>query len=297
MFANFLPSLVEQLSEPSSVALAQSIQYRAIATPLADESINTAYVNQGTNGTPILLLHGFDSSVLEFRQLIPLLKAENETWAVDMMGFGFTNRLSGIIYNPIAIKTHLYYFWKTMIHQPIILVGASMGGAAAIDFTLTFPEIVQKLVLINSAGLKPISPLGKLFFPPLDNLATEFLRNPQVRQQVSRSAYKDPKFVSDDALICGSLHLQMPNWRLSVLSFAKSGGYQVFRREQLAQLKQSTMILWGDSDRILGTKDAGKFAKLIPQSQLLWIPDCGHIPHREKSQIVAQQILTFGHKP
>jgi pimeloyl-ACP methyl ester carboxylesterase len=297
MFANFLPSLVEQLSEPSSVALAQSIQVRAIATPLADESINTTYVNQGTGGTPILLLHGFDSSVLEFRQLIPLLTAENEIWAVDMLGFGFTNRLSGITYNSTAIKTHLYYFWKTMIHQPIILVGASMGGAAAIDFTLTFPEIVQKLILINSAGLKAISPVGKLFFPLLDNLAAEFLRNPQVRQQVSRSAYQDPKFVSEDALICGSLHLQMPNWHSSVISFTKSGGYKPFRREQLAQIKQSTMILWGDSDRILGTKDAEKLAKLIPQSQLIWIPDCGHIPHREKSQIVAQQILTFGNKP
>ena len=179
MFANFLPSLVEQLSEPSSVALAQSIQVRAIATPLADESINTTYVNLGAGGTPILLLHGFDSSVLEFRQLIPLLKVENETWAVDMLGFGFTNRLSDITYNRIAIQTHLYYFWKTMIQQPIILVGASMGGAAAIDFTLTFPEIVQKLILINSAGLKPISPARKLFFPPLDNLAANFYAIPK----------------------------------------------------------------------------------------------------------------------
>ena len=89
----------------------------------------------------------------------------------------------------------------------------------------------------------------------------------------------------------------MPNWRPSVISFAKSGGYKAFRKEQLAQLKQSTMILWGDSDRILGTKDAEKFAKLIPRSQLVWIPDCGHIPHREKSQMVAQQILTFCNKP
>jgi pimeloyl-ACP methyl ester carboxylesterase len=69
-------------------------------------------VHQGKGGTPILLLHGFDSSVLEFRRLLPLLATENETWAVDLLGFGFTDRIAGIPFSPSAIKTHLYYFWK-----------------------------------------------------------------------------------------------------------------------------------------------------------------------------------------
>jgi pimeloyl-ACP methyl ester carboxylesterase len=99
--------------------------------------------------------------------------------------------------------------------------------------------------------------------------------------------------VSEDALICASLHLQMPNWRLALISFAKSGGYKAFRWEQFAQIRQSTLILWGDADRILGIRDAQKFAKLIPESQLVWINNCGHIPHLEKPQITAQQILAF----
>ena len=110
MFASFLPAAVGQLTEPASIALAQNIQSQAIATPLTNEPIATAYVNQGSGGTPILLIHGFDSSVLEFRRLLPLLAKENETWAVDLLGFGFTDRLAGIQFSPIAIKTHLYYF-------------------------------------------------------------------------------------------------------------------------------------------------------------------------------------------
>jgi pimeloyl-ACP methyl ester carboxylesterase len=43
--------------------------------------------------------------------------------------------VAGIPFSQVAIATHLYYFWKTLISQPVILVGASMGGAAAIDFT------------------------------------------------------------------------------------------------------------------------------------------------------------------
>ncbi|MGM3306559.1 alpha/beta fold hydrolase [Anabaena sp. WFMT] len=301
MFPSFLPAAVGQLSEPTSIALAKSIQSQAIVcdTPRANttsvyiESITTTYIQQGSGGIPILLIHGFDSSILEFRRLLPLLAEENETWAVDLLGFGFTDRLAGIDYSPIAIKTHLYSFWKTLINQPVILVGASMGGAAAIDFTLTYPEVVQKLVLIDSAGLKGGSALSKLMFAPLYSLAAEFLRNPKVRDRICRTAYNNPSLISADALCCGELHLKMPNWNQALITFTKSGGYTAFKLQQLAQIRQPTLILWGDNDKILGTGDAKKFQKAIPKSQLIWIQDCGHIPHLEQPQITAQHILEF----
>ncbi len=108
MLANFLCQFAEKLTEPTLIALAQAIQQQAITTPLNTEAIATTYVHQGNGGTPILLLHGFDSSVLEFRRLLPLLAVENETWAVDLLGFGFTDRIAGRAFSPSAIKIHLY---------------------------------------------------------------------------------------------------------------------------------------------------------------------------------------------
>ncbi|MBW4612697.1 MAG: alpha/beta hydrolase [Desmonostoc vinosum HA7617-LM4] len=296
MFPNFLPTAVEQLTEPASIALARSIQSHAIATPLSHQLITTTYVRLGSGGTPILLIHGFDSSVLEFRRLLPVLARNHQTWAVDLLGFGFTDRLAGIAYSPSAIKTHLYYFWKSLINQPVILVGASMGGATVIDFALSYPEVVEKLVLIDSAGLVGGSPLSRLMFPPLDYLATEFLRNPQVRDRVSRIGYKNPTLVSVDALCCGALHLQMPSWHQALIAFTKSGGYKAFRFKKLAEIVQPTLILWGDSDKILGIKDATRFHRAIPQSTLIWIQDCGHLPHLEQPEITAKYILDFSSK-
>ncbi len=293
MFPNFLPQAVGQLTESASIALAQSIQTAAIATPLINQPVTTTYVKQGSGGTPILLIHGFDSSVLEFRRLLPLLSRDNETWAVDLLGFGFTDRLSGIAYSPTAIKTHLYYFWKSLINQPVILVGASMGGATAIDFTLTYPEVVKKLVLIDSAGLAGGSPLSKFMFPPLDYFATQFLSNLKVRDRVSRIGYKNQTLASVDALCCGALHLQMPSWNQALIAFTKSGGYSAFKFDILSKIVQPTLILWGDSDKILGTKDATKFKSAIPHSNLIWIQDCGHLPHLEQPKITAQYILNF----
>lgn len=97
MFAKFILELVKQLTESTSIALAQSIECQAIATPLSTQEIATTYVHGGSGGTPILLLHGFDSSVFEFRRLLPLLAADNETWAVDLLGFGFTDRIASTL--------------------------------------------------------------------------------------------------------------------------------------------------------------------------------------------------------
>lgn len=286
----FLLSTFSNLTESTSINLAEQIRVVPLNTSLGIEAIATTYVQQGQGGTPILLLHGFDSSLFEFRRLLPLLAQHSETWAVDILGFGFTERRSDIPLTPETIATHLYFFWKTQIQRPVILVGASMGGATALDFTLNYPEAVEKLVLIDSAGLAKPPILGKYMFSPLDNLATTFLKNPSVRRSIAQAAYFDKTLASLDAQLCAALHLGCENWNKALITFTKSGGYSSFL-SRISAIQQPTLILWGENDRILGTKDAAKFEKLIPNSQLIWISQCGHVPHLEKPQIVAEYIL------
>lgn len=292
MFASFLPPEVAQLSEETSIALARQIVRSPITTPLSPTPIETAYVHQGAGGTPILLLHGFDSSVFEFRRLLPVLSAVHDTWIVDLLGFGFTDRPAKLPFSPDAIKTHLYYFWKAQIAQPVILVGASMGGAAAIDFALTYPEAVAKLVLIDSAGFAAGPAIGKFLIPPIGFLATQFLRQPNVRRQVSLKAYFDPSLVTADAELCAALHLKLLGWNQALIAFTKSGGYN-FLSDRISSITQPTLILWGDSDNILGLRDAERFKSAIANSQLIWIEHCGHVPHLEKPDLTASHILAF----
>lgn len=292
MFESFLPSEVAQLTEETSIALARQIRRSPISTSISLEPIETAYVHQGEGGTPILLLHGFDSSVFEFRRLLPKLTAHHDTWMVDLLGFGFTDRPVNTPFSPEAIKTHLYDFWKAKIAQPVILVGASMGGAAAIDFTLSHPDAVAKLVLLDSAGFAAGPAIGKFLIPPLGYLATEFLRRPNVRRSVSLKAYCDPSFVTEDAELCAALHLKLSRWNEALIDFTKSGGYN-FLSDRISQINCPTLILWGDSDRILGTKDAKRFESAIANSKLIWIEQCGHVPHLEKPELTAKHILEF----
>lgn len=292
MYPEFFSPEVQHLTEVQSVNFAQQLQREAIATPLRRAPITTAFCEAGTGDTPILCLPGFDSSAFEYRRLLPLLSAQYHSWVVDLLGFGFSDRPEDVAINPENIKIHLYHFWQEKIKKPMVLVGASMGGAAALDFTLTYPEAVAQLVLLDSAGLARKSLGGKIMFPPLDRWATQFLANPQVRQKISEKAYYDRRFASADAALCARLHLSCDRWAEALISFTKSGGYGSFG-PQLGQLTQPSLVVWGRNDQILGTKAAHKFAKLLPQNQLRWLDRCGHVPHLEKPQETAQVIMEF----
>jgi pimeloyl-ACP methyl ester carboxylesterase len=262
MFPSFLPTNVARLTEPESIEFASQIQRIDIATSLISQAIPTSYIRQGNGGIPIVFLHGFDSSIFEFRRIIPIISQHTEVWAIDLLGFGFTERLPDCPFSPPSICTHLAAFWQAIIQQPIILVGVSMGGAAAIEFT------------------------------PLGNLATKFLSSPQVRQSVSEKAYFDRSFATIDARLCAALHLEMPNWREALIAFTRSGGYG-YLLDRLPEIQQAALIMWGKHDRILGTKAAQLFEQNLSNAQLEWIENCGHVPHLEQSQITARSILDF----
>lgn len=302
IFPDFLPQDVQLLTEAASIAFAEKIQRKPISVTVGNRAftVDTAFVadygdfpqNLSSNsGLPILLFHGFDSSMLEFRRLMPKLTIGHPTFAIDLLGFGFTDRRGFAVITPEMIKAQLYGFWQEYIGKPVILVGASMGGAAAIDFALSHPEAVSQLVLLDSAGFAQAPALAKFLVPPLSTWATNFLSSPKVRQQVSLKAYFDPSFVTADAECCAALHLQMPEWSLALAAFTRSGGYG-FLSDRISEISVPTKILWGRHDRILGTKDAEKFEQTVEQSKLYWIEDCGHVPHLEKSEETAQIILS-----
>ena len=290
-----LSATARNLTESTSIALASAIQQTAIATSFSSEAISTTFVQQGEvqgSEAPVLLLHGFDSSVFEFRRLLPLLAPQREAWALDLLGFGFSERMAGLTFSPAEIRAHLHAFWEQAIARPVVLVGASMGGAAAIDFALTYPHAVERLVLLDSAGFAKGGPETKVMVPPLDWIATEILRNSWVRNRISQLAYCDRSFASADAATCAALHLECKGWRQATIAFTKSGGY-TFLADRICEVGVPTLAVWGEDDRILGTTDAEKFEQAIADCELVWIPNCGHVPHLEKPERTAELILSF----
>ncbi|MDZ8187401.1 MAG: alpha/beta hydrolase [Nostoc sp. ChiSLP02] len=295
MIPDFLPPQVRQLTDPKAIAFVQSIEIIGLVTSLSQDPIFTTYIHKGSKGTPIVLLHGFDSSILEFRLLLPLLAAQNETWALDLLGFGFTQRQKEITYSPDTIQIHLYDFWKTLIDKPIVLVGASMGGAAAIEFTLAYPEVVRSLVLINSLGYTCAPAFSKYLFPPFDFLAVEYLRQRHIFASNFSPILATFNPEIPLAIQCAMLHQEMPGWNEALISYVKTGGYTNLAN-RISQIDKPTLILWGETDDMLPLGDAEKFQQDIKNSHLVKLKNCGHAPQIEQPQIISEYILQFVNK-
>ncbi|CAN0058210.1 unnamed protein product [Choristocarpus tenellus] len=194
-FPDFMPEAILDIQEDVAIEMAKAYQESPVtvetslcATPIATKFVRTAPDVKVAEG-PILLLHGFDSSAMEWRRLMPMLGAMGaEVYAMDVLGWGFT-QLEGVTsFGPDAKRLHLKGFWDQVVGgRPMTLVGASLGGAIALDFAHTFPLAVEKLVLIDAQGFIDGSGPGASLPAPLARIGINILRS-KVKLCIDRSS-------------------------------------------------------------------------------------------------------------
>uniref|UniRef100_A0A453B5A5 AB hydrolase-1 domain-containing protein n=1 Tax=Aegilops tauschii subsp. strangulata TaxID=200361 RepID=A0A453B5A5_AEGTS len=150
-FPPFLPRAVERIRDGAALRLAKRIERVPVQTGFSKSPIPSSCVRplkQQQSADPVVLLHGFDSSCLEWRYTYPLLEdAGLETWAVDILGWGFSNLETRPPCDIVSKREHLYQFWRSYIKRPMVLVGPSLGAAVAIDFAVNYPEAGIKINL------------------------------------------------------------------------------------------------------------------------------------------------------
>ncbi len=239
-------------------------------------------------GKPLLLLHGFDSCFLEFRRLVPLLKDNNQLIIPDLYGFGFCPRPQNYDYGIEHILLHLRKVLDIYsINSGIGVIGASMGGAIAMELARRNPEKINRLLLLSPAGL--CSRPTKIFWP-FNQLGVWFLKQPCVRKSLCRQAFANPnESVGKAEEQIASIHLNVPGWQRSLASFARNGGVA---NGECPIPSQPIDVLWGAEDRILNSSERKKSMLLLKQD-LIEIPECGHLPHLDKPKIVAENCKNF----
>ncbi len=253
-----------------------------------------AYVKNRGSGAkiPIVCLHGFDSSCLEFRRMAPLLAEKGFSVLVpDILGWGFNPPSQDITaYDPAAKIEHLVNFVKQANGgEPVVVAGASLGGALACILAAKHPELVSKVVLIDAQGF--IDGEGPSSLPvPLARVGVNVLKSQPLRMFANYIAYADKTFATVDAMRIGRLHCYMPTWEDASVSFLLSGGFSP--SETVKDVMQDTLVLWGESDEILEPSTAAKFEETLPSSTIQWCKS-GHVPHLEQPQQVADAIAQF----
>ncbi|KAH9607006.1 hypothetical protein KSS87_013781 [Heliosperma pusillum] len=294
-FPSFLPKEIDNIKDPFALNLAKRIERLPVQSTFSETSIMSSCVRpliQG-NTDPVVLLHGFDSSCLEWRYTYPLLEeAGLESWAFDILGWGFSDLERRPSCDVASKRDHLYQFWKSYIKRPMILVGPSLGAAVAIDLAVNHPEAVSKLILVDasvySEGTGNLATLPRVFA----YAGVSLLKSVPLRFYVNRVAFNNVSFeTSLDWMKIGRLHCLYPWWEDATVDFMTSGGYNVV--SLIKQVKQQTLIIWGEDDQIIEYKLAVKLHGELQEAKLRQIPECGHLPHVEKPSAAADLIIKF----
>ncbi|XP_030485192.2 alpha/beta hydrolase domain-containing protein VTE7 [Cannabis sativa] len=296
-FPSFLPKEVSLIKDPYARALARRIQRLPVQLEFEDSRscIMSSCVKplKENEANPVVLLHCFDSSCLEWRCALPLLEnAGLETWAIDVLGWGFSD-LGSLPPCTVASKRHhLYQIWNTYIKRPMILVGPSLGASVAIDFALHYPEAVKKLVLINASVYAEGNGILSKLPNTIAYAGASLLKCLPLRLYANMIAFSNISLSTTlDWTNVGRLHCLLPWWRDATVGFMNSGGYNV--AGQIKKVKQKTLVICGEQDQIISYKETLRLHCELPNSNMRLIPESGHLPHVEKPASVAELIREF----
>jgi len=242
----------------------------------------------GGRGQPILLLHGFDSSFLEFRRIYPELIKNFKVIIPDLLGFGFTPRFATNQYSSTKIISNLIEIIDVLkINKKLKIVGASMGGSVAIKLANDIPDFIDKIFLLSPAGLFGKS---KNIPFPLNQIGSSFLGLPKVRRSLCRQAFAYPeKCVGEMEEQIASIHIGCKGWKRSLASFAKSGGF-AGTSKYIENIPIKTIC--GENDRILGKYEINKIKKL-KKLNFVGLKNCGHLPHIDLPSLSSKVIKDY----
>mmetsp|Transcript_48116 Transcript_48116/g.55548 ORF Transcript_48116/g.55548 Transcript_48116/m.55548 type:complete len:386 (-) Transcript_48116:107-1264(-) len=295
-------------------------QMQRMVVPISTEialsgSVGISYIHWPANKKkkrvdtpPLVLLHGFDSSCLEYRRIGQNLAEQGvDTYAVDILGWGFTQLDAVTSFSADAKIQALKSFIKSnFAGNSFCVAGASLGGAAAIELAAALcktdddknneDEMIGScagLILIDAQGfvdgVGPMAALPK----PLAKIGVSVLRSKPLRNMANQMSYYDTEtFATDDAQVIGRLHCLRDGWSDAMVSFMQSGGFSPSLK--VATITSPALIIWGSDDGILdGNEFANKFVEELPNAELKWIAKCGHVPHLEQPKDTVSTIVSF----
>lgn len=242
--------------------------------------LKTHYWEIGS-GEPVVLIHGGGAGADawgNWHHIMPRFAEEGfRTIALDMVGFGFTDTPDPeeFSYSNETRVQHLIGFIQALNLQRTHLVGNSMGGAAALGVALQRPELVNKLVLLGSAGRHRSRQETEM--QGLQAILNyEYSREHMYR--IVQSLTNDNFIVPDD-LIEYRLKLTGRQGVMrayqAIMKWVKENGLY-YEDEQLRKIKHSTLIIHGKNDKVVPLQHSWEFLHLLDNSALFVVPNCGH---------------------
>ncbi len=256
---------------------------RRVELPGADVN----YVEIG-EGEPIVFVHGISGCWQNWLENLPHFGRGYRAIALDLPGFGASPLPSWDVDMP-AYGRLIHDFCEKLGVEGATLVGNSMGGFIAAEAVTAGPERFSRLVLVSAAGIiNTWNPEAratatawavKQFGPGFADRGRQIVSRPRSREIVFRPFVRYPRRLREDLLleqIVGGLQ------RSEAFGEALRAVIRRDIRERLATIEMPTMIVWGQSDRVIPMAAALSYHRRIPHSRLEIFERTGHVPQLER---------------
>ncbi len=217
-------------------------------------------------GETLMLCHGLFGALSNFADLIEKFRFTHKVVVPILPLFDLD-----ILHTTVAgLEKHIAAFIEHKNYTNIHLLGNSLGGHVALVYILKHPERVKSLTLTGSSGLFE-NAMGDSYPKRGDY---EYIKNKTAQ------TFYDPA-VATTALVDEVFEITKNRLKvIKIISLAKSA-IRHNLGEELNQINQPTLLIWGKNDIVTPPFVAEEFKKLIPNSQLHFIDKCGHAPMME----------------
>jgi len=264
-----------------------------IANSIQTGTFNTNYHDVG-KGFPLVLLHGSGPGVsawANWNKLFPLLSSDHRIIAPDLVGFGYTDRPEGQVYNMDAWVTQTVNLLDALKIEQADIIGNSFGGALALALAIKYPKRVRKLVLMGSMGVTfPLTyGLDRVwgYTPSLTNmqeLIGIFAYNrAMMPPELAKGRYE------------GSIQPGFQESFSSMFPAPRQAGVEAMAQYEiyLKEVRHQTLIVHGREDRVIPLETSMKLISIIENAQLHVFGKCGHWTQIERTEEFAELVRNF----
>jgi len=254
------------------------------------------YVEKGDGQRIIIFVHGLGGGAFTFDSNISeMAKQGFKVYAIDLKGFGYSQKVAGSDYSHIEQAKILLDFMEKKGIQKATVAGHSMGGRIALIAYDMKPQNFENIILIDSAGLESNSPA---FYRLLlnrqvaDILYYNLLVNEKNFSKFLSSAFYNKDFVSREVI---NLYLEAFKIKNADKAFnfliKANNNYDI--ASVLKKINIPVLIVWGRYDSWISIDSAHKFNSLISGSELAVIDNAGHVSMQEQPEAVNKKIIEF----
>jgi pimeloyl-ACP methyl ester carboxylesterase len=255
------------------------------------------------SGPLLVLLHGIASSSSTWDEVSWGLRHQYTVIAPDLLGHGESSKPRGD-YSLGAFANLLRDLLGALGYERGTLVGHSLGGGVAMQFSYQFPERCERLVLVSSGGLgREVHPLLRSAALPGAEVVLPLLCGEGTRSAVSAvtgwlgrlglRAGPDLQGVWQGFVSLGDVDARRA-FLDTVRGILDVGGQRVSANDRLYLAGElPTLIVWGERDPLIPVKHAHAAHERIPESRLEVFPHAGHFPHRDEPRRFVELLLDF----